>query len=145
MNGLTLLDDEGTFIIRGKITFTKKPGKLPPNSCLNLEFKDTAVQDVSSVIYQEDTIDLSEVEIGDSYYYKIKTKKPKLIHDSYSISAVLNVGWCPKAASSKWIRQKDYVTDTTFNVNFSKPGNEFNRDIFMVWYCKYIHAVALFI
>ena len=132
-----LVLDEGTFTIRGKITFEKKPGKLPQNSCLHVSFQDTAIQDSSSVAYEDKIIDLSNVEIVDSYYYKIKTRKPKRIHDSYSVNAVLNVGWCPKSNSAKWIKQRDYLTTAAHNVNFSKPGSNFERDLFMQWYCKY--------
>ena len=138
-----LVLDEGTFTIRGKITFDKKPGKLPQNSCLHVSLKDTAIQDSSSTTYEEKVIDLSNVEIIDSYYFKIKARKPKRIHDSYSMNAVLNVGWCPKTSSAKWIKQKDYLTTAVHNVNFSKPGNDFDRDLFMQWYCKYAHFVSI--
>ena len=125
-------------IIRGKIAFKKKPGILPPKSCLRLEFKDTGMADVSSVLYKEESIDVSGVDLSNGYQYKLKTKKPKLLHSSYSVSAVLNVGWCAKSSSSKWIQKKDYLTDTAFDVDLSKSGkNEYERDLFLVWYCKY--------
>ena len=124
-------------IIRGKIQFSKKPGKLPPNSCLHVAFKDTAIADLPSVLYKEVVIDLSDVLVDKNYTYKLKTKKPKRMHASYTVSATLNVGWCSKTSSSKWIREKDYLTDTKFHVDLEESKGDYERDLTMIWHCKY--------
>ena len=109
---------------------------MPTKSCLVVELRDTSLADASSVLYQREVIDVSGVDLGDKYHYKLKSKRPKNVHNSFSVSATLNVGWCAKSSSGKWIQSKDYLTDTTFNIDAWKSGNEFQRDLTMVYYCE---------
>ena len=123
-------------IIHGKATFNKAPGKLPPKSCLRLSFQDISIADAPSVLYKEEIIDLSDVEVGDALKYSIKSRKPQVPSIAFSVSAVLNVGWCAKSGSHPWIKVNDYLTDTSFYVDLTKDKDDYIRDIWISYYGK---------
>lgn len=122
--------------ISGKIEFNKVPGKLPSPSCLNLFFEDISFQDVSSVLYAKKQVDVSGFDMNKTYQYSLETKKPESTKQTYSISVVLNTGWCPAENSTAWLRNDDFLSEVTVKVPLNKKENEYARDIAAVYYCK---------
>ena len=92
--------------------------------------------DAPSVLYKEEIIDLSNVEVGDVLKYSIKSRKPQMPNRLFSISAVLNVGWCAKTESHPWIKVNDYLTDTSFYVNLTEDKDDYIQDIWITYYGK---------
>ena len=125
-------------IIRGELSFDKAPGKLPKPSCLNFIFEDISFQDVKSVLYAEKRIDVSGVDMKKKIKYSLETKKPKDIKADFTMSVVLNIGWCPDKNSTSWLRNHDFLSDTTFRVPLSLEEVEYSKDIAAVYYCKFI-------
>ena len=130
----------GNITIHGKLTFNKSPGKLPEKSCLRISFQDTGLADTSSVSYKEDVLDLSGVEIGNVYEYKLMSRRPQRTF-GFSVSATLNVGWCPDKDSKQWLKNKDFLTDTMFNVELKPDSINYEKDLNLVYYCKYLVTI----
>ncbi len=120
------------------MTFKRIPGKLPSPSCVHISLEDAALQDVSSVLYANKVIDVSNVTIGSEYDFELVSKRPKYLHGSYSVSATINVGWCANADSKSWIRQKDYLTDSQHNVALNENNPDYNIELWMKYYCMSI-------
>lgn len=95
--------------------------KLKDGSCLNVALKDstdftTADTEIGSSS-DEDAVKLFKQ--GEALRYKMNFPDVELSPSKkYSVSAVLNVGWCKGTAgkidSGEWIRDQDYLTDTKF-------------------------------
>jgi uncharacterized lipoprotein YbaY len=117
--------------VSGKLIFPtdKVPEAIPPHSQLKVEFSDSSLQDASSENLGKTIVDLKSYKKGTVLKYEIKCPKPKKYHDSYSVSAVLNMGWTPAKGSSTWLRKGDFLTDTMFNVKITKGNTTFERDI----------------
>ena len=116
--------------------FKKSPGKLPSHSCLRVVFEDVSLADQGSVVYKTEEFNVSDTDINAHYMYEFKTKKPKENHEFYAISAVLNVGWCADQDGDDWIRNFDFLSDTTLYVPISKGVTDYEVDVPVVFYCK---------
>ena len=100
------------------------PEELTKGSCLNIALKDstdftTADKELAS------TTDKDIIKsYKDDKKLKYKINLPDTEFNSkkkYSVSAVLNVGWCKEESdeidSGEWIRDQDYLTDTQFMID----------------------------
>ena len=123
--------------VSGKITFLEPTGKLPSPSCLRIKLSDVSLADVPSVLIKEIKLDVSDQDIGAEYQYEFETKKPVAWWRDYSISAVLNKGWCKQEGESRWLRKGDFMTDARFSVDVTEEGNEFLKDFFIRCYGTY--------
>ena len=123
--------------ITGNVDFDKTPGKLPSPSCLNIFFEDVSFQDVESVLYEKKQIDVSGLDMKKQYKYSLETKKPVDMKLDFSISAVLNIGWCPSENSSSWLRNYDFLSKANVKVPIQPEENLYTRDIIAVYYCKF--------
>ena len=126
--------------IHGKVSFKKSPGKLPMHSCLRVVFEDVLIQDDASVVYKAEEFNVTNADINTHYEYKFTTKKPKDVHEFYAVSAVLNVGWCPDPDSDDWIRDFDFLSDTTIYVPITENVTDYEVDVPVVFYCKCLHC-----
>ena len=122
--------------IQGVMMFNKIPGKLPEPSCLKLFFEDISFQDVKSVLYAAETWDMSGIELQQKFKYSFLTRKPKDLKSVYSVSIVLNVGWCPGNETTSWIRNNDYLSDSSLKVPLKEDEDTYIRDIPIVFYCE---------
>ncbi|KAA8496879.1 hypothetical protein FVE85_0608 [Porphyridium purpureum] len=50
---------------------------------------------------------------------------------AYSVSAVMNMGWCPEEGAQEWIRNGDWLTDTHFPLERG-ASDAAQLDIFLV-------------
>ena len=130
--------------ISGSIKFNKSPKKLPKLSCLRVKFEDHSIADGSAYVFAEKKIDMSEVDVSDKpLTYSLVSKMPhktELWRD-VSMVAVLNVGWCRTGPTPKWIRNRDYLTDTSIPISLEETKHDYSVDIPMVYYCKYFKTV----
>ena len=125
-------EGNGTMTVHGELIFDGgAPESLPSNSHLKVKFEDVSIMDTSSVVLGETWIDLSSYKKAQNLKYAIKCKKPSP-RGSYSVSAVLNMGW--KADVKSWIKRGDYFTDTNHDVKIEEGINEFKKDIHLVQY-----------
>ncbi len=122
--------------ISGKIVFDKFPGKLPSPSCLQVTFEDVSLQDDTSVLYKREQYNVSSKDIKEHFVYAFTSKKPKTVHEFYSVNAVLNVGWCSSATSKSWVRNLDYLSDTAVYVAFEDGKTDYKIDVPVSFYCK---------
>ena len=99
-------------------------------------FEDVSLQDEASVVYENKEFNVSSADMNTHYEYKFKTKKPKDIHEFYAISAVLNVGWCPDPDSDDWVRDFDFLSDTTIFVPISENTTDYEVNVPVVFHCK---------
>ncbi len=130
------LTGEGKITIEGKLKFDKAPGKMPNSSCLKIEFEDVALQDVASILYEEEEYEIAGDDIGKSFSYKMETRRPKSLVGVYSMSAVLNVGWCPEQKDKEWVRDNDFLSETIARVPLNDTQDRYQVDIPVVFYCK---------
>ena len=122
--------------IHGKVSFKKSPGQLPPKSCLRVVFEDVSIQDDASVVYKTEEFNVSSSSIDSHFEYKFSSKRPKHHHEFYAVSAVLNVGWCPDPDSESWIRDFDFLSDTTIYVPISENTTDYEVNIPVVFNCE---------
>ena len=123
---------ENEITVHGELMFEgSAPDRLPANSYLKVEFKDVSLMDASSVLLGSTVVDLSSYNKATNLKYEIKCKTPDS-HGSYSLSAVLNMGW--QADENSWIKQGDYHTDTHHNVKIEDGKSEYKKDITLVRY-----------
>ena len=123
--------------IRGTVDFDKTPGLLPSPSCLNLFFEDVSVQDVKSVVYAKKQIDVSNFDMKKQYNYLFETMMPNDTKLTFTISVVLNVGWCPSENSTSWVRNKDFLSKSAVEVPLNPDEILYTRDVIAVYYCKF--------
>jgi len=119
-----------TVTISGKIQLSPGVGKLPSPSCASVklidESKEQAYQQASSSTFLVSGIDISE---GIDYQL-FKTNNDALSSlKSYTLTAVVNVGWCKTKYTTDWIRGNDYVTKQTYNVEIGGEREQYNVDI----------------
>ena len=120
----------------GKIIFPEDnvPDSLSNSSQLKVEFSDISIMDAPKTVLGSVLVDLKNYVKGTPLQYSITTKKPQALHDFYSVSAVLNVGWKPTEGGDEWIRHKDYLNDTMHSISLKENQNEYEKDIEVVYY-----------
>lgn len=122
--------------ITGKVTVPKEGASLAKESYLTVKFQDVSRMDVASIVLGTQEQLLAErTKVGpgtEPLNYTIVCDKPDKIHHSYSVSAVLNVGWKP--SGDEWLRKGDFLTDTNHPVVITQVSDNFVVDIEMVHY-----------
>ncbi len=94
------------------------------------------------MVYEEDIIDVSNMTIGSEYDFKLVSRAPKNPHDFFSVSAVLNVGWCRKPEADEWLRYHDYLTDTSYTLKeMRKKLPEYEITMALKYYGMYAFVV----
>ena len=110
---------------------------------MKIFLEDISLQDVSSILYHEAQYDLSSKTLTKTYEYSLKTRKPKDLKSTYySLSVVLNVGWCPDKGSKLWVRNNDFLSDVTVKVQFEEDQNDYKINVPAVYYCKFNSSKA---
>lgn len=89
-----------------------------------MDFADVSLADATAVFLGETTVDVSRYCKGKSLLYRITCKGPLWEYRSYSVSALLNVGW--KRTTDKWLRVGDYYTDTSFSVDIKAEKTHYH-------------------
>ena len=127
-----------TMTIEGNINFPKPIGKLPPDSCMRVAFADVSLADKDALIIADEFIDLTDIDIRQSYAYVLESKKPigKSLSKIYTVAATVNMGWCPKPSADDWVRKNDYVTDVEHYVTLTETENSYKIDVNLVCYGK---------
>ena len=125
-------DSPNEITVHGELMFeASAPDSLPANSSLEVKFEDVSYMDASSTLLGKNVVDLSGYNKATHLRYEIKCRKPDP-HGSYSLSAVLNVGW--QANKNSWIQQGDYHTDTYHAVKIEDGKNDYKKDITLARY-----------
>lgn len=126
-------------IISGFVQFMDKPGILLKNSCLLIKIQDITAQDVSAVMIQTKIYPLSLFDMSTDFHYTITSRKPmnEKLWRSFSISAILNNGWCASSNKDEWIREGDYINDYNVALNITTDSNNVERNISVVCYGKF--------
>ena len=124
--------------LTGKISISGEGVSLGDESHLTVKLEDTSRMDASPLLLaeQEQTLPAG-TKLGsgsDGLNYTIVCEKPEKFAPTYSVSAVLNVGW--KASGEEWIRKGDYLTDTMHEVDLSQETEPIVVDIIIVHYPK---------
>ena len=124
--------------IEGNINFPKPIRKLPPDSCMRIAFADVSLADKDALIIADEFIDLTDIDIRQSYAYVLESKKPigKSLSKIYTVAATVNMGWCPKPSANDWVRKNDYVTDLEHYVTLTETENSYKIDVNLVCYGK---------
>ena len=121
--------------ITGKINFQGgAPGSLPDPSHLQVQFKDVSRACAPSITLGTFNWDIKDYKPDVPLKYSITTEKPKAADYFYSVSAVINVGWVAQEGGDEWIREGDYLSDTTHHVNITEGQNEYVQDIEVIHY-----------
>ena len=125
--------------ITGSVTVSslKEAVSLANESYLNVEFRDISLRDAPSIVLGTQEQLLAErTKVGpgtDPLNYTIVCDKPENIYRSYSVSAVLNVGW--KSNRNESLRKGDFYSDTRHRVMITQGSYHFVADIKMVLCC----------
>jgi uncharacterized lipoprotein YbaY len=124
----TTMSEDIEVTIDGELIFPDEVGMIPQESCLMIRLKDATRSDAFSDILSSTSINLGGRYIGKTTEYTFTTPKPlsKFFPRLFSLSAVVNIGWCGKySASGEWIREGDYLTTSPNHIMFEE-----NRDIY---------------
>lgn len=120
--------------IKGKVHFKGNvPKQFPSRSWLTVEFRESRFMDAPSILIGKTVLELSNRRRSKVFSYAIICKKRELPRSSYSVSAVLNIGWKPKNKKN-WIRRGDFFTDKYFNVKVKKFKKIYFRNVYLVKY-----------
>ena len=123
--------------ISGKLTFKgDPPTNLPDTSHLKVQFQDTSRACAPSITLGTFKQDIKDYKAGTPLTYSITVEKPKPARMWYSVSAVLNVGWVPQEGGDDWLRNGDYLNDTSHNVDIEEGINEYHKDIEVIHYLR---------
>lgn len=114
--------------IHGTIKFLQDtPTSFPKKSCLAVKFEDTSRADASAVQVANQLIEEADLKLTNGMLsYNMSFVKPT--PGEYSVSAVLNMGWCSRNGDD-WMHGGDYLTTTTFNVEVTAQKNLYEADI----------------
>lgn len=124
--------------ITGNVTVPslKEGVSLAKESYLSVKFQDDSRMDASSIVLGTQEQLLAErTKVGpgtEPLNYTIVCDKPEKVPFSYSVSAVLNVGWKPN--SDEWLRNGDFLSDTNHPVMITQESDHFVANIEMVHY-----------
>lgn len=131
-NGTGKADSANEITVYGELMFERSaPERLPANSYLKVKLEDVSLMDASSVLLGETVVDLSSYNKATNLKFEIKCRRPDP-HGSYSLSAVLNMGW--QADENSWIKQGDFHTDTHHDVKIENGKSEYEKDVTLVRY-----------
>lgn len=131
-NGTGKADSANEITVYGELMFERSaPERLPANSYLKVKLEDVSLMDASSVLLGETVVDLSSYNKATNLKFEIKCRRPDP-HGSYSLSAVLNMGW--QADENSWIKQGDFHTDTHHDVKIENGKSEYKKDVTLVRY-----------
>lgn len=117
--------------IYGNLIFPKgHVPNIPSGSHLKVTLKDSGMQDASSIEIASTSVDLSLYKKGTPLSYEIKCARPS--HTDLEVDAVLNMGW--KANGDNWIKQGDYLVETSTPVYLVKGTTSYNVDVQLTKY-----------
>lgn len=120
--------------VKGKLLFPsdRVPDSIPPHSHLIVKFEDSSLQDAASEVLGKTVMDGSTYKKGSDLTYKIECAKPKKFHDSFSVSATLNMGWTP-TKGDPWLRDGDFFTDTMYIIKLKNNVSVYEKDVTFVY------------
>jgi hypothetical protein len=90
---------------------------LPTPSCARITLEDVSIADAASTELSAKTLNMSNMDLIRGIIYTLEVNKPLHPWATYSLSVVVNVGWCSSSASGallsdEWVRQGDYFTES---------------------------------
>ena len=125
-------------VLKGPIDFqdpSVAPSSIEDGSCLNVNLKDiTDFTTASKLIANATMKDINEgYEQGSALKYEIEIPTDLSSDKKYSVSAVLNIGWCKdeneKIDAGNWIKENDFLTDTNFIIeNLEQCSNSKSKE-----------------
>lgn len=117
--------------VHGELIFEGAPDSLPAKSYLQVKFEDVSLMDAASVVLGDTVVDLASYDKAKNLKYKIECKKPDP-SGSYSVSALLNMGW--QRNKDSWIKSGDYHTDTHHDIKIEDGKSDYAKNITLVRY-----------
>ena len=115
-------------VISGNVVLPEKPSNVGKASCLILTTRDT-----TQCRLGQESCDLPQLLRVVMTNFKITSAnqiayevilKPRTQSDIYTISAVLNVGWCSDVTNgSSWLREGDFFNDAAHEFEIKGNGN----------------------
>lgn len=117
----------------------KELGALPKSSCLLVTVKDVSITEGPSYILASDYIDMSGEYVNQTIEYTLRSPKPPKVYSdrAYSVSAVLNLGWCKRTSpTGEWIKKGDYLSVKKHLIQFDYKQDEYETNIDLICYGK---------
>lgn len=97
--------------------------------------------DVSAFIFASTRFDVTGKNLNEGILYTLSSSKPveRDLWRTYSISVIVNVGWCPtkKDKSNEWLKKGDYLTATQHTVKLNGNENSYVTDVIVECNGKY--------
>lgn len=125
-------------VLKGSIDFqdpSVAPKSIEDESCLNVNLKDITDFTTASKLIANATMKNINggYEQGSVLKYEIKVPTDLSSDKKYSVSAVLNIGWCKdekkKIDAGNWIKENDFLTDTNFIIeNLEQCSNSKSKE-----------------
>ena len=130
---ILILDAEQS-VVHGKIKFVvKELTRIPKDSCLTLKVEDSQIADAASTQISKRILKNEDLKvISGSMSYNI-TFKPPANSVEYTVSATLNMGWCPSGGDD-WLHDGDYLTTTSYTFDVKPSTQIYEKDIEMEFY-----------
>ena len=98
--------------------------------------QDTRIADGPSIDISKRVFKYQDLRLHDgALWYNLTFTKPTENRVEYTISAVLNMGWCSHDKSD-WIHGGDYLTTTSFGIDISDKEDLYETDIEVEHYQK---------
>ncbi|XP_074645808.1 uncharacterized protein LOC141902066 [Tubulanus polymorphus] len=115
----------GLVTIHGTVGFPGDgPPSFPENTHMYVSLSDDSMADGKSIVLHKMEVDLNDHRAGRPITYTMTV--PPSSGSLVTISVVVNVGWEPEGGD--WIHKGDYLTTTSYRVDFTK-GNNIERNV----------------
>lgn len=125
--------------IVGNIIFPRKIAKLRKPSCIVIKMKEISFKGAYSNIIEYKEVTFDNHPVGNMLWYEIKSKKPVDQHLNwrFTISVVVNVGWCHKKNSYPWVHKGDFLSVKEHALFFTKDVDKYVKNIELECYGKF--------
>ncbi len=93
---------------------------------MRVDLKDSRLADAPSKMIAKQIVKTPSLKIeeGKQLMYKIELNGKLSDLTRYTVSAVINMGWCADENGSEWLRKGDFLNDTMFPVQLNDCQND---------------------
>lgn len=97
------------------VRFNTLPDSVPEKSFLYVKLLDISQRDATSEVIQAVNQEVTNIMLKNRpLILTLRPQKPLRRRDyNYAVTAVLNIGWSPGPDSSEWIRNGDWMAETS--------------------------------
>ncbi len=107
--------------LQGNILLPNEVKEIPDGSCMRVKLQDTMLADAAAKTLLQQKVDKPDLKVENGTVgYILELKGDLSDVNEYTISVVVNMGWCAEENGKEWIRKGDLLNDTQFKVQLKE-------------------------